>query len=91
MISKRTARTLKRNASSDIPVKGVPPQPNYPFAAVPLRVSNIEAAGWCYIVAFLTPNDVSATLPPTLYSHFYITTTNYSKDLRGLLVPLEDS
>lgn len=74
-----------------LPVKGVPPQPNYPSAAVPRKVSNIETAGWCYTFAFPIPNDMGATLPPTLYGHFYITTTDYSKDLRGLLVPLEDS
>ena len=75
----------------DVPVKGVPPQPNYPSAAVPRRVSNIETTGWCYTFAFPTPNDVGATLPTTLYGPLYITTTDYSKDLRGLLVPLRDS
>lgn len=69
----------------------MPPQPNYPSAVVPRKVSSTKTIGWCYIVAFPGTGAPGATLPPTLYDRLRTTAANYSKALWGLLVPLRVS
>ena len=87
-ISDRNEPTLGRLWSF---IRGVPPQPNYPSIAVPLKVSDMLTIRWCYIDAFPKPEDLGAVLPPTLCNHQHTTTTDCSKALWGLLVPLKDS
>lgn len=48
------------------------------------RISNMKTKGWCYTFAFPITGVMGSTLPPTLYNHFHITTSDYSKVLRGL-------
>jgi len=44
-------------------IEGVPPQPNYPPDAVPLRVSNTKSTKWCNTFAYPYPGRHGITAP----------------------------
>ena len=69
---------------------GVPPQPNYPPIAVPVRLVDLLKMGGVTLSLSFDRN-LTSTLPPTLGIHNKFTTTGCSKGLQGLRFPLDDT
>ena len=69
---------------------GVPPQPNCPPIAVPVRLVVLLKMGSVTLLLRFDRN-LTSTLLPTLGIHNKITTTGCSKGLQGLRFPLDDT